>query len=150
ATGTVLQTMVDAAAPDPIVSFVESDRAGRPLSAISPLGMQTSWEWSEPFLAAVTRRRGQLAATQRLTYDARGRVPPAEDRAPPAQLTYAAPGFGTAPRRMAFDGSATEATRCELRAPGGRLLEAVMPEGNRVRYSYDGEGRVVQVVAGSI
>jgi RHS repeat-associated protein len=160
----------------PSVTVTLLDDNFRPSSKITPLGAQFNEGWvpgrvgqlasvniysddssDNPMLGKVATKK-----EARFTYD-QGQV---------ASITWGgytnipgnSPAFKTTRvRQYHFDSKgspgwtadwpqglgANEQRDCTLYGPGDRLLEVVRPEGDRTRYSYDGEGRLLSTQVGS-
>ncbi|MFH0900128.1 MAG: DUF6531 domain-containing protein, partial [Pseudomonadota bacterium] len=140
--------VVDAAGGSPLVLEVVHDSGGHPTSVVSPLGERRQLTWEGDRLVAITTEAGELASTEQRTYDDAARLVAVADEERGVEMTYDALGYGRTVTRRAIDGSLSSTT-CLLHGPDGRVLESVQPEGQRIRYSYDSEGRQNAVVAGA-
>jgi RHS repeat-associated protein len=159
ATGLVLGTIVDALGDSPISTTTSYDDAGRPQEAIGPLGGRTTYQWSKdpiaasqvqgPFLHALRRVGGTVDTTATFLYDLNGQIKTQSSELATTSTVYDDFGF---PRRAEAvglrNGPNVAAVQCQHNGPMGRLLEAVRPEGERLVYGYDGEGRVTTVQQG--
>jgi YD repeat-containing protein len=147
-TGLAEHAVMDAASAQPIVASTDLDAAGRPVFATGPLGATTAWSWSGPRLDSVASDADGLGTSVDFQYDGTGQVIVRTDATTRTTIAYDA--FG-APRRVvvsALDGSVPDAVTCRRNGPDGLVLEEILPEGERVRYHHDGEGRVTSIERG--
>jgi len=147
-TGGTTRITVGLGRPDAVTTEAVYDPAGRPVWKRGSLGEETTFVWSGGRLQSLSRQANDLTETTTFSYDGDGQVVSVNRGDRSIDLTYDAIGGLRRTRVTALDGSATTTNTCTRHGPGGRLLEQVMPEGNRMRYSYDGEGRVQSVFAG--
>jgi RHS repeat-associated protein len=149
-TGGIERMLVGAGRVDEVETQIVYDPAGRPVWHRSSLGEETTFDYEGGRLASISRVADDLTETTILDHDDNSQLI-LEDRGD-RQTTYAYDVLGglRRVRNTAVDGSAPTTNRCTRYGPSNRLLEEVSPEGNRVRYTYDGEGRVTLVEAGSL
>jgi RHS repeat-associated protein len=138
-------------------STYDYDEAGRLIGQTSPLGFETTYAYEEggPLLRFIDWSGDSLSGRQTLTYDDDAQVTEVLIGAPGSErvrtnITYSAIGSTSQIRQTALDGSATARIECRDIGPNGRVAETVSAEGIRVRYQYDGEGRVLSVQAGDL
>jgi RHS repeat-associated protein len=130
------------------------DNLGRLTSRTTPFGATETYTWTGKFLTHSERTgEGTVAATD-YVYDADARISQAITEGLITHYEYDLLGM---PRHVwtepnpdgPYQLDATAVTnRCMLWAPGGRLLAEVQPEGNRLVYRYDEEGRLRSVSKG--
>jgi RHS repeat-associated protein len=150
ATATVSETRVDALGQAPLVTQMSADSAGRPLKTTSPLGETTSWTWTGPVVTDQKRAGEGYSDSLTYEYDGDHRLKAVVSSEATTRIQYDALAFPLVTVKQANDGSAATQTSCTRRGPDGRLLEAVSPEGRRVRLSYDFEGHLRRVEAGAL
>ncbi len=138
----------DAGGASPVVRTVAYDAAGRPMEAIGPLGEQLKWYWEGGTLSATQASAdGVEAQTKYEIIDGRVRAVVHDQRR--VETSHDLLGLPRVTRATALDGSASDRRTCTNFGPGARLLDEIRPDGSRVHYSYDPEGRLVEVFAGS-
>lgn len=147
-TGSTLRITRDAGGPQPFVETTQFDGAGRPTQRTATLGPVTKWAWSGGTLASITESADGWTRKTGFSYDADGQVRYVNDGVLETWLMYHPTGHLAVRGTHALDGGTSYDMECFKTAPTGRLLERVLPEGNRVRIDYDPEGRVRSVVAG--
>jgi YD repeat-containing protein len=151
-TGVPEGTIVDPAGKLPITTITDVDLAGRPQITTSPLGAVTTYDWdtTTPFrrLKSVSHEADGKTTTTVIGYDATGQVTSETNERTSTTIAYDA--FGS-PRKItlkALDGSAPDKVVCRRHSANGRLEEEVLPTGDRVKYEYDGEGRLIATKRG--
>lgn len=147
--GTVEQVVLDAGGPAATTTETVHDAAGRPVWASTPLGEIITWEWQQGRLHAQTRNADGLFEFVEFDHDDDGQVTSINRGDRLSTLTYDTIGNVRTITEAALDGSGLSRTTCLLTGPNRRPLEVVQPEGTRIRFSYDGEGRRTLVEAGS-
>ena len=135
---------------------IDHDEAGRPVVEVSPLGFEQTRAFDGPLLAfSGWDDSSGHAGRQTMSYDDDGQVTailvgtPGSERVR-TELSYDVTGELTTVKRIALDGSAATTISCQDMGPGGRLRETVSGEGVRVRYTRDGEGRVLSIQRGDL
>ncbi len=143
-----LRTMIeDADGPSPVISELESDAAGRPTLHRGPLGELERWQWRGGRLELHSRTANGRTDSTGFGFDPDGQLTTTLSGANLRSVTYDAIGNVETVTETALDLSARERVSCYRHGPDGRLLEQVSPDGNRTRFSYDGEGRMTSVAA---
>lgn len=130
------------------------DGLGRPKSTSSVLGRAQDYEWKQGTIQSVTTSDARVAnssALIKLEYDGNGRIKKATHELDGREetWTYDAMGFPRTHGRLDPSGKVAQTIQCYNHGPDGRLLEVVLPERNRIRWTYDGAGRVTKVEKGS-
>jgi RHS repeat-associated protein len=139
----------DAEGQSPVVTQFTYDRAGRPTSTTSPLGLQKTWTWDGPKLLGMSSTAdGDTSGVSLVTDHARV-LSSTTTSGVLSAFAYDAVGYPTRVHAKALDGSAPDRVTCTKYGLTGRLLETIEPGGARVRYAYDGEGRLTSVQAGT-
>lgn len=136
--GAVSQVVRDAAGAK-LTTILHRDAAGRPLHGISELGEKTDWDWTGGRLHTMTRTDDDKSVVETFGYDANGRVETITDDLRKVTQVYDKAGNIRRVRRESVADSAVS-VNCALSGPDGRLLEEVLPGGERRNYFYDGEG----------
>jgi len=149
-TGGLAHVLVGAGRPDVVETQTVFDPAGRPVFEVSPMGEETTLDWTGGRLTSVTSVADDLEETTSFTYDANSQIATESRQDRKIEYFYDLIGGLRRVRTSALDGSAPTTNRCTRHGPAGRLLEDVSPEGDRRRYAYDGEGRITSVEAGSL
>ncbi|MEK6677708.1 MAG: RHS repeat-associated core domain-containing protein [Planctomycetota bacterium] len=149
AVGRLQETVQDAMGPSPVTTRIEYDTAGRPLRFVGPLGDTLSLVWSGGNVASLTHAGEETNASATFVYDSDKQVVQTDSGLMGVSTTYDQLGFPRTKKQTAMDGSAPEAVSCFLHGVDGRPLEAVSPEGTRFRWTYDGEGRIQSILAGT-
>jgi RHS repeat-associated protein len=132
------------------------DEAGRRVAETTPLGFETTYSYDGALLAASSWNGDGKSGYQTFTYDDDAQMTSigvgdkVGNTTARTDLAYDAVGSVHDILRVAVDGSATMARECRDVAPEGRVMETVSAEGIRVRYQYDGVGRVLSVEAGDL
>jgi RHS repeat-associated protein len=147
--GAVRSIVVDAFGPSPLATTVDYDPAGRPTERTGPLGEVHGWVWTNGRVSSSTRTADGEVEGAIIGYNEDARPSLILHGRDSVEILYDELGFARTAIHRALDGTAEEAATCRLVGPGGRVLEEVRPEGNRIRYDYDGEGRIVAASAGS-
>ena len=138
----------DATGPSPIVQTLEYDSAGRLEDSIGPLGERLHWTWQNGTLLSTLQNDDGVTSSTQFTVDD-GRIRTTSHGPRLTEVTYDSIGLPRKMRVTAADGSAPPRVACTKYGPGGRLLEEIRPNGSRMQYSYDTEGRLTSVVAGA-
>jgi RHS repeat-associated protein len=97
----------------------------------------------------MTQYAGTADEKAAFAYDADGQLIYTTDGVLETWHAYHPTGHLRTTRIHAADGSVPDAIECRSVGPDGRLLERVLPEGNRVRYDYDARGLPASAVAGA-
>lgn len=150
AVGVTRRVVEDATGASPLVSEVESDAAGRPTWSVSPLGLIETYTWDGPALVGRAWDADGLERHERYAYDDDAQLVLVDRGQRRTRVTYDPTGSLTTVSDQALDGSAPTAVRCRHVGAFGQLREQVSAEGQRARYTYDGEGRLRSVVAGDL
>jgi RHS repeat-associated protein len=117
---------------------------------VDPRGNQTFYLWNGGVLDRVTEfSAGRFLVTD-LEYDAAQRPFRVTEGQKQTEIGYDALGRAQTVTVRALDGSAPDQVTCVRQGPDGRLIESVSAEGERVRITYDGEGRPTRVEAGAL
>ncbi len=148
--GTVRTITQDATSSSPVSSEVQADAAGRPLWTLSPLGLIETFEWDGPLLVERSWDADGLVRTESYSHDDDTQVTRITRNRQQVDLSHDAIGEVYATTQTALDASLPAANRCRRIGAEGRLYEQVSAEGDRVRFTHDGEGRVTSVVAGDL
>lgn len=139
---------------DALSAEFKFDEAGRPTQRTSPLGARTTYAWKNGLVDSITvsdARGSGKSATIGLLYNGNGRLKTATHQHTGLEESFTYDAFGyvrTHERRGTRGTPVVVTTSCFLNGPDGRILEAVLPEGNRLRYAYDPEGRLKSVSKG--
>jgi RHS repeat-associated protein len=142
------RVVTDANGASPVVRTVTYDAAGRPTDATGPLGEQLAWTWDGGKLLGTQNDADGL--TSKTSYEiVDGQVHATTHGMRVVEATYDLMGLPRTTRARALDGSAADRLACTSYGPNARLLEEIRPDGSRVKYSYDGEGRLAEVTAGA-
>jgi YD repeat-containing protein len=143
----------DAAGPAPVITVAEYDVAGRITRLQGPLGDLTELVYEDGTLRGLSRTGDDLRET--MLMEVANGMPSLAVRSLGfgsafATTEIARDGLGQAivVTERALDGSAPQRTSCAKYGPDGRLLGQLLPDGSRVIYQYDGEGRLTSVQAG--
>jgi RHS repeat-associated protein len=147
APGTRLGTPVS----PPSVTSIVLDPYGRVSERITPLGAKETTVWDPNFFIpqSITMSGDGKSSTRTFTFED-GRVKYVMHGTTSREV-YIHDLKGSLRLHDREPQPSTPTTRqrtCMLYGPGDRLLEVVNPEGDRVRYSYDGKGRLTRVQAG--
>jgi RHS repeat-associated protein len=149
ATGTVVETVLDAGGDSAQSVITEADRAGRPLATTTPLGLTTMWHWKAGALDRVeVSGDGMTDVVDVEVVD--GEVVETVHGALHTSIERDARGYPRVTVAAPTDGTTAQEVTCTRYGPKGQLLERIAPTGRQERYSYDGEGRLTQVQAGDL
>jgi RHS repeat-associated protein len=149
-TGGVSRTLIGVGRTDVVETQVVYDPGGRPVWNRSSMGEETTFDWSGGRLASILRVAGDLSETTTYSYDENSQLTLVDRGGRQTSYFYDVIGGPRRARQVAVDGSAATTNTCTRYGPSRRLLESVSPEGNRTRYTYDGEGRVTMIESGSL
>jgi RHS repeat-associated protein len=148
--GGVAQATSDASGTAPLTSSVTYDEAGRVVWRQSPLGFVETFSFGGPLLEQRAWSGDGKSGTETYTYDADGQLVAVVRGQLRTTARYTVAGHVDQVQQIAVDGTATTITLCRNISDSGRVLEEVGGEGIRTRYSYDAEGRVVEVQQGAL
>jgi RHS repeat-associated protein len=123
-----------------LTTTLHRDAAGRPQHGISELGEKTDWVWTGGQLQTMTRTDDDKSVVETYGYDANGRIQTITDDLRKITQVYDHVGNLRRIKRESLVDAAVS-VNCALSGPDGRLLEEVLPGGERRAYFYDGEGR---------
>jgi RHS repeat-associated protein len=143
-------SVLDADGSDPAFLSFDHDDAGHLTSEATALGLLRTWIWTGGRLESFVEDDDGRVAVATLGYDVFGRVESVTRGDAQTTVTYDLLGFTRTVRRRDLTGRARDESTCTLHGSDGRVLERVLPEGNRLRYEHNGEGRVTRIVGGSL
>lgn len=146
--GVMTQVIKDPDGPDPAVTTIDSDLAGRPFRIVSPTGVETAIDRTVPFrdhLITVTDADSGRTLQRREIFNDEGELVTVEGDVLTQTFEYDLRGHLRRATTAAGDGTGEPLVQCTRMGLDGRLLERVMPDGMRLKYVYDGVGRPLQV-----
>jgi YD repeat-containing protein len=173
--GALSGTTVDFAGPAPVMTSLTPDSAGRPSVGVGAFGERTEWVWEPGLdrLGQIIRRNDDKTETVTHKYNALGELEETSNGKRRTVFEYDPQGLLRRISDFAIDrtlppldigdmldpppqpprpdlGPRPVRVTCTRFGPSGRYLETVLPDGARLRYQYDGEGRVTAVEAGTL
>jgi RHS repeat-associated protein len=149
-TAGVLKSVIrDSEGATPVTVTMTSDGLGRPSVATGTLGETTTWQWDGGKISSLTRHAtGFTDEVTSFSVDNNGRVYNTNNGQLSVTTKYDRLGHAQSVTAVATDQSAPTRVACFHRGPDGRLLDEVLPRGNRIHYEYDGAGRLRAVTKG--
>jgi RHS repeat-associated protein len=152
AAGALKSIIRDSEGPAPVAVSLTSDALGRPSVATGALGETTTWQWDGAKISSITRHaNGFPDEVTSFSVDANGRVVNTDNGQLSVTTRYDRLGFAQSTTRIAKDDTNARARiACTHRGPDGRLLDEVLPGGNRVHYGYDAGGRLTSITKGYV
>jgi RHS repeat-associated protein len=146
--GLVQQVIQDSGSPTELSSLYDFDAVGRPRLAQDPYGSVSSWDWVGSTLETTGFDSGGRHVGQAFTYTGTGDAQTVDDGETVTTYVYDLFGIASKITTTPKQGLDPPAITCRHNGPFGRLLESIGPEGERTKFIYDGEGRLLQVIAG--
>ena len=158
-TGLVSGTIVDAMSNSAVVTSATYDNAGHPIEVMGANGGVTTFAWSNdpivasavmgPYLHSVTQQGGGINSTTTYAYDRNAQTKLSANELVKTETFYDDYGQPRKTQRTGLvNGPSDPSVECERFGANGRVLERVLPEGERARFHYDGEGRLNSIERG--